>query len=329
MRNKVICALALFFGVAVAYPQNSPYNNSIFPAQSFTATAQTGAPIVLSGQSSTIGSSFASGSLTVTGLSLSTVTFAVQGSSDNGVTYVPLAVSAIGSPGTTGTTTTATGSSIYQFSLAGLTHIKIVTSGTFTATNVSFVLTASPNATISRAGSGGGGSGGMTLISDQLLLSPAASVNFSAIAGTFRHLKLIVSTTCSAAVNNDTMVIQANGDISGVYARQYLLGVGTSVIANQDVSAAQTGSPVPCATGSPNVPAAIDITFENYTSTTLSKTATIQDVYMGGATITGLTVLSMGWVWNPTVPVAITSLSFTMLGGSNFVAGSRFTLYGL
>ena len=160
MKLKVIMALALFLPLSLVSNAQlaSPFSNSVWPAQTFTATAQTGATIQLNGLvvSSTVGSSFASGTLTVTGTSLTTVTFSVMGSSDNGATFYALPIYTQASPTTTPTATiTATANGIYQVSLAGLTHVKFVTSGTFTATAVSIVLTASPNAGIAKSGGGG------------------------------------------------------------------------------------------------------------------------------------------------------------------------------
>lgn len=159
MRLKLLFALSLLFGLGVpARAQSSPYSNVIFKAQTFTATGQTGTPIQLNGLviSSTVGSSFSSGTITVTGSSLSTVTFAVQGSSDGGATYYALPISTVATPTAAPTlTVTATSTGLYQINLAGLTHVRFVTSGTFTATNVILTLTASPNASLSKVNSGG------------------------------------------------------------------------------------------------------------------------------------------------------------------------------
>lgn len=161
MRSKIILALVLCLGIGVAPAQlASPFSQSVWPAQTFTSSNQTGTVIQLNGLSvtSTVGSSFASGTLTVTGTSLTTVTFALQGSSDNGATFYALPIYTVASPTSTPTTTvTATGNGIYQVSLAGITHVRIVTSGTFTATNVSFVFTSSPNAGVAKNGSSSGG----------------------------------------------------------------------------------------------------------------------------------------------------------------------------
>lgn len=172
MRARVILALLLFLVVGSAHPQASPYSNSVFPPQIFTATSQTGATIQLNGLvvSSTVGSSFASGVITVTGTSLTTVSFQVLGSGDNGGTFFPLLVAAMATPTATATTTTVTSPGLYQVNLVGLTHLKFKTTGTFTATNATIILSASPNALISRGSTGGGASA-----FDQLTGAPSSA----------------------------------------------------------------------------------------------------------------------------------------------------------
>jgi hypothetical protein len=143
----------------------SPYSNSIYKPQIATGTGQSLPVIQLNGltSSSTVGSSYSSGSLTVTGFGLSNVNFQVLGSFDNGATFYPLLVWPIYSPTSASTTANANSNNVFQFSLANVTHIQIVTTGTFTATQVQFLLTASPN-TQAKSGGGGGGGGGSTVI---------------------------------------------------------------------------------------------------------------------------------------------------------------------
>lgn len=157
----LILLLAMSMGGCqqAAFAQASPFNLNVFSAQSFTATGQTGATIQLNGLTypTTVGSSYASGTITLTGVALTTVSFQVMGSSDNGATFYLLPVFSVVSPGSSPVTTvTATAAGLYQVNLAGITHIKLVTSGTFTATSVSLILTASPNASVSRLGGSGG-----------------------------------------------------------------------------------------------------------------------------------------------------------------------------
>jgi hypothetical protein len=170
--------LVFFTGCTpVAFAQASPYNLNVYKSQSFTATGQTGAIVQLNGLviPSTVGSSYASGTITLTGTAITTVSFRVMGSSDNGATYYALPVYSVASPSTPPVTTvTATAAGQYQFNLAGMTHIKLVTTGTFTATSVSLTLTGSPNASISRNSSGSGGAS-LTTTSPQAFSGPIAA----------------------------------------------------------------------------------------------------------------------------------------------------------
>jgi hypothetical protein len=143
MRTKRIFLSLFLFACALATPafaqgvSSQPITNPTFapPAQSFTATAQTGATYVLGG--------FGSGTIAVTG-TITTVTFAAQGTTD-GVHFFPLLTAAIAVPGTTATTETATANSLYIVNVAGLTGIRFVTSSTFTGTGVTFKFTATSN----------------------------------------------------------------------------------------------------------------------------------------------------------------------------------------
>jgi hypothetical protein len=166
MRRSVLFALVLLCSLSVG----AQGINAVFPPQIVTASGQTDTlPIY--------GSAFSVGSITVTGTSLTTVTFAVMGSSDNGVSFYPLPITTVGSPGSTPTTTvTATAAGLYQVNLAGITHIEFVTSGTFTATSVKFVLSASPVGFLSSRDSGGG-----PPVYDSFLLVPPGTLYLLAV----------------------------------------------------------------------------------------------------------------------------------------------------
>lgn len=202
MRKLFLLPLVLALSLGAAFGQASPYNLFVFKAQSFTATGQTGAAIQLNGLviPTTVGSSYASGTITVTGVALTTVSFQVMGSSDNGATFYLLPVYAVASPNTPPVTTvTATGPGLYQVNLAGLTHIKLVTTGTFTATSVSLTLTGSPNASISRTAGSGGAVTNLT--------SPDGTI---AVGGTAPALTLEVDPNLTLL----TLTFAAHGDIN-------------------------------------------------------------------------------------------------------------------
>lgn len=238
MRLKISVSILLFWALASAFPQNlpSPYSNVVFPAQIFTATGQTGAAIQLNGLTvqSTVGSSFASGNITLTGASLTTATFALQGSADNGHTYFPLALAGISAPGNTQTTVTATAPGLYQVSLAGLTHVRFATSATFTATNISLTLTASPNGLPTTLGNGGGGGGG-------------------AVSSVFNRTGAVV------ALNGDYSFTQISGNLTSTQ-------VGTAGPLTNDTSGTSgnttgiSGAAVAGSSGASKIPVGVDST---------------------------------------------------------------------
>jgi hypothetical protein len=231
MRARVAMWLYLFFGLMGAYcfpqanPLASPYSNSVFKPSIFTSSSQTGTVIQLNAlttPSSTVGSSFASGTITLTGTSLTTVTFALQGSADNGTTYFPLPIFTVGSPSTPPSTPiTATANGLYQVSLAGLTHVRFVTSGTFTATSISLTLTASPNALVSRSSSGGGASTPAT----PLLYKGNGSVNGVVVAapgtdyvipsGNTATATALAATPTGCAAGQASNTFDAHGNATG------------------------------------------------------------------------------------------------------------------
>ena len=151
----VILAGALALGAGFAIGQ-SPYTATIFtPGIVMTASAQTSAAVPLGTSPNNRSNGYAVGTVTLTGSSLTTATFGLLGSADGGKNYFPLAISAVATPGTSATTMTATANGLYRVNLSGLTHIKYVTSGTFTATSITLLLTATPTGIVSRLSGGG------------------------------------------------------------------------------------------------------------------------------------------------------------------------------
>lgn len=154
--KKTILICAALAASALSGAQ-SPYSVNLFQAKVITATSTTTTAIALgSGAAVPKGGSYASGNITLTGSSLTTATFGVTVSADNGVTYFAVPICTVAATPVCAATQTATANAIFTVNLAGITHIKYVTSGTFTATSISLLLTASPNALAGRSGSGSG-----------------------------------------------------------------------------------------------------------------------------------------------------------------------------
>jgi hypothetical protein len=138
---------------AIAIAQ-TPFSNVTFPSVVLTASNAIGVVNLAGpegGQPSGRVPSWTTGNIVVTGSGLTTATFAV-GCSVDGKNYNSLPVNVLGTPSATALTETVTSSpTTYQVYLTGCKYIRILTSGTFTATSVIFTLTASPNGIIGRA----------------------------------------------------------------------------------------------------------------------------------------------------------------------------------
>lgn len=130
-------AIPAFAGAQGAVASQPTIHPTYLPAaQLFTATAQTGATLTLP--------AVASGTIAVTG-TITTVTWAVQGTTD-GVHFFAIPTALVSAPGTLAQTETTTTNTLYVVNVAGLTGIRFVTSGTFTATGaVAFKFTATAN----------------------------------------------------------------------------------------------------------------------------------------------------------------------------------------
>jgi len=175
---------------------------------------------------------------------------------------------------------------------------------------------------------GTGGGGNYTLISDQLLSGAVATITFSSL-GSYIHLKLFISARCSSATFNQELYAQLNGDTNAHYARQFTSGNVSTTTSGQTTANAKPGlTNIPCASALANTPGSAEVTWFDYNSTVFLKTAlSLTQQFYSPANITGLAETIQSWQWTSTS--AITSIVLGVADGSNFIVGSRFTLYGL
>jgi hypothetical protein len=201
MKNLIrLCLMML--GCAAIHAQSSPYSNLKLTPTAMTATAQTSAAIGLDLYHTGTGNSFATGTLTVTGTALTTATFGVLGSSDGGNNYFPVNLYPVLTPTAGASTQTVTAAAMFYVNLAGLTHIKYVTSGTFTATSITILVTASPNAIIARKRLPP-----IVYVGDATAFSNVAvtsfPISYSCTAGNLVHVAgSIFSTTTTAGISS-------------------------------------------------------------------------------------------------------------------------------
>ncbi|HVI10210.1 MAG TPA: hypothetical protein VND65_18110 [Candidatus Binatia bacterium] len=104
--------------------------NYAYAPMVFTATSQTKTQS-LSGQACL--------TLTMSSTALTTVTFQAKGSNDGGASYFPLRIAPIAATLTASVSAqTATANTAYYVQVSSFTNYELVTSSTFTATNVTF-----------------------------------------------------------------------------------------------------------------------------------------------------------------------------------------------
>jgi hypothetical protein len=179
------------------------------------------------------------------------------------------------------------------------------------------------------------GAGGVVAASDYDLISTTTlgtatpSVTFSSLgdySSTYKHLQIrtVGRVSADTSGSGDAFTVRFNGDSGSNYALHQLFGNGSTVTSNSTAPATgffgqrftDSGS-----TSNAFGAAVIDI-LDSY-STSKNKTARILG---GNANNTSYIFLNSG-VWISTA--SITSITLSPNVGGNFVAGSRFSLYGI
>jgi hypothetical protein len=194
------------------------------------------------------------------------------------------------------------------------------------------VSTAGPTGATGATGATGpsGGSAAVVQLADQTVTgSPASSVSFASISGSYSHLYLVIQARGDTASVGVPVRLRFNGDsTSGHYAWQNPEFYAGNT-ANGSESTSDTAIKLGQMSGasSPSGDAgSLRVDIPNYTGTTFHKNAIStygQRSNTGGSAV--VTGISYG-IWLAS-PAAVTSIDI-LPGSGNFVVGSRFTLYG-
>ena len=176
----------------------------------------------------------------------------------------------------------------------------------------------------SAAGAGVVSAGSYELIETQILGSSQASVTFSSLgtySSTYRHLQLRMMTRADQV--NDGIFMRFNGDTGSNYADHNLLGNGSSVFSQartsqSNIQFARTAYSSMTANSFSGI--VLDV-LDAY-STTKNTTIRALSGMTGGADNLQL----YSGLWNNTAAV---SSILVYSGATNFVSGSRFSLYGI
>ena len=175
---------------------------------------------------------------------------------------------------------------------------------------------------LSAAGAGGVAAvSNYELIETQILGSAQASVTFSSLgtySSTYKHLQIRGTAKTNQGAIFDLIKVQLNGDTGNNYARHSLLGNGTSVSSGA-VSSTSFVNFAAQGNTTANVFGGFVFDILDAYSTTKNKTT---------RALAGVTEIRLSsGLWANTA--SITSVTLSPEFGSLFIAGSRFSLYGI
>jgi hypothetical protein len=179
------------------------------------------------------------------------------------------------------------------------------------------------------AGAGGGAAGAYEQIATQLVSSSSASITFSSIPQTYKHLEVRFTCKTSSAASPISVQMWFNGDRSAVYASHNLFGEGSGVYSSVEAPANEIALPYGSISSQDNRYGAGIISVLDYVSTSKNKTTrSLQGVHGSNSAGESGIFLSSG-LWRNTA--AISSISFSSNAGSTrtIQSGSRFSLYGI
>jgi len=164
-------------------------------------------------------------------------------------------------------------------------------------------------------------------IQTEILTGTQATITFSSIPQTFKHLQLrVLSKSSYTGANTDSYKFRFNGDNGSNYAFHNLegLGSGTPSAAGSASQNFAYGSYISATSSNADMFNGMVYDILDYTSTTKNKTTR----YLSGADFNGSGFISFGsQLWFAT-PAAITSMTIVCASGS-FVQYSSFALYGI
>jgi hypothetical protein len=170
---------------------------------------------------------------------------------------------------------------------------------------------------------GNADSGFMRMLADSTLSGAAASIDFTSIPSTFAHLMLVAYLRGDNAAALISALLRANNDSAANYLFEQVSGAAAAASATSGAAqTAMTASGLCAAAGAAAGTFTPIVAFiPHYTNVVGAKTMLGLSFYAGTPQ-----VQLLGNYWSSTA--AINRLTLLPSVG-NFIAGSRFTLYGL
>jgi hypothetical protein len=163
------------------------------------------------------------------------------------------------------------------------------------------------------------------LIETSILGSAQSEVVFSSLAtyaSTYKHLQIRATARTTRTEINDAIFIRLNGNTGANYARHQMFGNGSSVSSIAGSSETSTGNnALPGANSTANSFGAL--VFDLVDAYSSTKNTTIKS--FSGLTASFDQVMLASGLFNNTASIT----SVTLFSNSTFVAGSRFSIYGI
>ena len=166
------------------------------------------------------------------------------------------------------------------------------------------------------------------ILGDQKLAAAANNIAFSGIPNAFRHLRMIGGLRSDVAGTGEALFIQLNDDAGNNYdsTRTNLFGDGTVTASNRLSDALWSLGGAVGNTAPASHFGAIDVFFPDYAGVTF-KTAVQVGHAVADHAAGDISVNVAGGTWHSTA-IIFKILAYPGLG-TNWIAGSRLTLYGL
>lgn len=169
---------------------------------------------------------------------------------------------------------------------------------------------------------------GLGAIFDTTLGGTATAVDITSISASYAHLLVVAYARSDVAATSTGLALRFNNDVAANYDFQQLLGTAATPSAAEAFAQTQmtTGS-MPGATAGANLFNASITFIPHYAGSTNNKLALSISATKIGTTTGSVTAYLFGGFWRSSA--AINRVTLLPVVGSNFVAGTRVTLYGM
>lgn len=189
-----------------------------------------------------------------------------------------------------------------------------------------YVLTKSGAAAVWAAQTGAGGGAPSFEFIEEQTPSGTGTITFSSL-GAYTHLEIRWAARSTDGATNVGLLLRVNGDTGANYDSQHVTGNLVTASANESIAATSASIGNISAAGGPSgATGRGTIRLYDYRGTTFNKGGDAQTSWNNNTGSGGTVVRAWGFNWRSTS--AIASITLTLAAG-NFVAGSKFSLYGL